>query len=228
MSDTVLAIMARYPELGQGKTRLAQGLGAEMTLELYRAFLQDLALRFTDWECDVIWAYTPVESDFALFMRSLIAKPGAPVQALPQEGSDLGARLHNVFRATASAHFARTILIGSDSPQVSREIIEQAQQALASADVVLGPAEDGGYYLIAMREPHDVFSDIPMSTDIVLEMTIEKARQQGLKVQLLETLFDIDTRSDLQRLAGLLQADSTLAPVTAVCLNEINKRGVLS
>ncbi|GHO87850.1 TIGR04282 family arsenosugar biosynthesis glycosyltransferase [Dictyobacter formicarum] len=228
MFDTALTIMARYPELGKGKTRLAQGLGAEMTLELYRAFLLDLALRFTDWKYDLIWAYTPIGNDFAEFMRSLIAKPDAPVQALPQEGPDLGARLYNVFLTTARAHFSRTILIGSDSPQVSREIIGQAQQALESADVVLGPAEDGGYYLIAMREPHDVFSGIPMSTDIVLGMTIEKACQQGLKVQLLETLFDIDTRSDLQRLADLLQADATLAPATAVCLSEINKRGFLS
>lgn len=228
MSDTVLAIMARYPELGKGKTRLAQGLGAELTLELYRSFLQDLAVRFMDQEYGVVWAYTPLERDFAACVRSLISRPDASVWAVPQQGPDLGARLHNVFYETVQAGFARTVLIGSDSPQVSWEIVARARRALEDADVVLGPAEDGGYYLIAMREPHDVFSDIPMSTEVVLEMTIEKARQQGLNVQLLDTLFDIDTRSDLQRLADLLQADAELAPATAACLNEIYKRGLLS
>ncbi|GCE19761.1 TIGR04282 family arsenosugar biosynthesis glycosyltransferase [Dictyobacter kobayashii] len=228
MSDTALAIMARYPELGKGKTRLARSLGAEVTLDLYRAFLQDLASRFAGWKYDLIWAYTPVERDFLSFLDTLIPAPEIPMQAFPQEGPDLGVRLHNVFMTTARHQFARTILIGSDSPQVGREHLLQAQQALESADVVLGPAEDGGYYLIAMREPHDVFSDIPMSTDVVLEMTIEKARQLGLKVQLLETLFDIDTQADLQRLASLLQANPSLAPATAVCLDDIKKRGFLS
>ncbi|GLV58908.1 hypothetical protein KDH_57360 [Dictyobacter sp. S3.2.2.5] len=228
MSDTALAILARYPELGQGKTRLAQGLGAELTLELYRAFLRDLACRFMGWQYDVIWAYTPVEKDFVSCVRLLIARPAAQVRTVPQRGPDLGARLHNVFQETARAGFAYTVLISSDSPQVSREIIERARRALDDADVALGPAEDGGYYLIAMRDPHDVFSAIPMSTDVVLDMTIDKARQQGLRVQLLDTLFDIDTRSDLQRLADLLRADATLAPATAACLNEIDKRGFLS
>ncbi|GCE05686.1 TIGR04282 family arsenosugar biosynthesis glycosyltransferase [Dictyobacter aurantiacus] len=228
MSDTALAILARYPELGKGKTRLAQGLGAGLTLDLYRSFLQDLACRFQGWQYDVIWAYTPAEQDFIACVRSLIARPDEPVRIVPQQGPDLGTRLHNVFQETARAGFAYTVLISSDSPQVSRQIIERARRALDDADVVLGPAEDGGYYLIAMREPHDVFSAIPMSTDVVLDMTIDKARQQGLNVQLVDTLFDIDTRSDLQRLADLLRADATLAPATAACLHEIDKRGFLS
>jgi glycosyltransferase A (GT-A) superfamily protein (DUF2064 family) len=83
---------------------------------------------------------------------------------------------------------------------------------------VLGPADDGGYYLIAMRKPYDVFSGIPMSTAVVAQMTIEAARRQGLIVHLLETLFDVDELPDLQRLADLLTRDSTLAPVTAAHL----------
>jgi glycosyltransferase A (GT-A) superfamily protein (DUF2064 family) len=101
---------------------------------------------------------------------------------------------------------------------MSREIVAHAREALNEADVVLGPADDGGYYLIAMRKPNDVFSGVPMSTSVVTQRTIELAERQGLSVRLLEPLFDIDELPDLLRLAQLLEADSTLAPVTATHL----------
>jgi uncharacterized protein len=108
--------------------------------------------------------------------------------------------------------------MGSDSPQISPKIVAQARQALDKADVVLGPADDGGYYLIAMQQPYDVFSDIPMSTSIVAQKTIELAESQDLKVHTLENLFDIDELPDLLRLAQLLETDSSLAPETATYL----------
>src|SRR5205085_3096355 len=119
----------------------------------------------------------------------------------PQQGPELGARLHQVFRWTCTQGFERTIVIGSDSPHISHEIIVNAQAALDKADVVLGPADDGGYYLIAMRKPYDVFSGIPMSTAVVTTMTIAAAQRQGLTVHLLESLFDVDELPDLLRLA---------------------------
>ncbi|GCE27273.1 hypothetical protein KDA_27570 [Dictyobacter alpinus] len=229
MSEVALAIVARYPEVGTGKTRLAQSIGAQFTFQLYRSFLQDLATRFAGWKYDLVWAYTPPEQDFLACVHALLAEPPeVPMLAVPQRGSDFAARLHHVFQDTARRGFTQTILISSDSPQVSRELIVQAHQGLEHADVVLGPAEDGGYYLIAMREPHDVFSGIPMSTDVVLAQTIEKARHLNLKVHVLATLFDIDTRLDLQRLANLLQAEPALAPATAACLALISKRGLLA
>jgi glycosyltransferase A (GT-A) superfamily protein (DUF2064 family) len=94
----------------------------------------------------------------------------------------------------------------------------QAQEELAKADVVLGPADDGGYYLIAMRRPYDVFTGIPMSTSVVARMTIDVAQRQGLKVHTLENLFDIDELSDLLRLSQLLETNSSLAPATAAYL----------
>jgi glycosyltransferase A (GT-A) superfamily protein (DUF2064 family) len=107
---------------------------------------------------------------------------------------------------------------------VSQAIIHQAQQALDEADVVLGPAEDGGYYLIAMREPHDVFTGIPMSTEVVLEMTLAKAREQGLTTRLLAPLFDVDEVTELVRLAALLQQEQALAPATAIFLEQIMEK----
>ncbi|GCF10262.1 TIGR04282 family arsenosugar biosynthesis glycosyltransferase [Dictyobacter arantiisoli] len=228
MSDTALVLLARYPEAGQGKTRLAQTLGKVETMRIYTSFLRDLATRFVDSPYDLHWAYTPQYCDFLTFAATLLPAPRAVSwQAFAQQGPDLGARLQYAFRTMAAHQYKRTILIGSDTPHISRAVLVQAKQALDSADVVLGPAEDGGYYLIAMQRPYDVFSAIPMSTELVLEMTIAKARQQHLKVTLLETLFDIDTQTDLLRLQQMLQENRELAPHTAACLDALTERGLL-
>jgi rSAM/selenodomain-associated transferase 1 len=223
MSDTALVIMARYPEQGKVKTRLAHSLGDEATLNLYQAFLADLARRFANWSCDLHWAYTPANSEFATLATILALSYTSSGQCFPQQGHDLGERLHHVFRTTQVRHYPYTIVISSDSPHISRATIMQARQALETVDVVLGPAEDGGYYLVAMREPHDVFSGIPMSTEVVLQMTIAKAQSQGLSVHLLEPLFDVDELPELLRLAQLLQRNSSLAPATAAQLAYLTK-----
>lgn len=219
MADTALVIMARYPQIGTTKTRLARTLGNEETVRLYRAFLTDLACRFAGQPgCDLHWAYTPAGANFAALMTELAPSLVRHMQFFPQEGDGLGERLHNAFRRTYAQGYERTVVIGSDSPQICANTITEASRALDKADVVLGPAEDGGYYLIAMRRPHDVFQGIPMSTGAVLRMTVELAQRQGLEVSLQETLFDIDELSDLARLAHLLRADASLAPATAALL----------
>ncbi|HLZ62018.1 MAG TPA: TIGR04282 family arsenosugar biosynthesis glycosyltransferase [Ktedonosporobacter sp.] len=237
MPGTALVIMTRYPEKGKIKTRLASSIGAEETHQLYQAFLTDLAARFNHGDHALYWAYTPPESDFKTALASFLPpRRVAPLEGargaeegvghcLPQQGGELGERLHNVFLALAK-QYQQIIVIASDSPHISLGVIAESQQALQSADVVLGPADDGGYYLIAMREPHDVFSGIPMSTSMVLYQTIESCRRQSLVVQLLEPLFDIDELSDLQRLADLLQHNPTLAPTTAACISTIMKEFV--
>ena len=218
MSDTALVVMARYPEVGKTKTRLARTIGHDETVRLYQAFLTDLAQRFAGQLYDLHWAYTPAEVDYYAFVATLAPACAQHMQCFPQQGADLGARLLNVFKWTHARQFERTIVTSSDSPQISREIVAQAREALHEADVVLGPAEDGGYYLIAMRKPYDVFSSVPMSTSVVMQRTIELAERQNLSVRLLEPLFDIDELPDLLRLAQLLEADRALAPVTAAYL----------
>lgn len=213
--DTALVVMARTPRLGEVKTRLAASLGPAATLQLYRAFLADLARRFAmESDYTLHWAYTPIEDDFATDLAQLV--PGRSIGAcFPQRGFDLASRLYHVFCETSTRAFAKTIVIGSDVPQVSSALISQARLALDEYDVVLGPAEDGGYYLIAMREPHDLFTSVPMSTDQVLQLTISKACTLFLSVYLLDTLFDVDELPDFWRLARVLQADPGLAPMTA-------------
>jgi rSAM/selenodomain-associated transferase 1 len=217
MSDTALVVMARYPIFGTTKTRLARTLGDEATLQLYQAFLIDLAGHFAsaDDHLDLHWAYTPADVDYAAFMASLVPGLAHPMRDFAQQGADLGARLLHVFQWTRQQGYNATIVIGSDSPHITRELVTQAQAALQEADVVLGPADDGGYYLIAMRESHDVFTEIPMSTSVVTERTIARAEQLGLTVRLIAPLFDVDEHADLLRLAELLRENNALAPATA-------------
>ncbi len=218
MSDTALVVMARYPEAGKTKTRLARTIGQSNAAHLYQAFLTDLASRFVDVDCALHWAYTPADVDYQSFITALAPAHAQQMWSFPQQGEDFAARLHYAFQWTERHGFQRTIVISSDSPHIRAEMITQATEALDHADVVLGPADDGGYYLIAMRKAYDVFSGIPMSTSVVAQMTIETAQNQGLKVHLLDSLFDIDELPDLQRLAQLLAVDSTLAPTTATYL----------
>lgn len=213
--------MARYPEPGKTKTRLARTIGHHEAARIYQAFLTDLAQRFAGQEYDLHWTYTPGGVDYAAFVSRLAPTLVQYMRCFPQQGEDLGSRLHHAFRWTLERTYQRTIVIGSDSPHISREIVAQARRALDEADIILGPADDGGYYLIAMRKPYDVFSGIPMSTSIVTQRTIEMARQQDLTVRLLEPLFDIDELPDLLRLAQLLEADSALAPATASACRKI-------
>jgi uncharacterized protein len=224
MPDTALVVMARYPEPGMTKTRLARSIGDDEAVRLYRAFLIDLAHRFAKSRFNLNWAYTPVEVDYDAFLASLVPSLVRQMSCFPQEGPELGTRLHHAFTWTRARRFQHTIVIGSDLPHISLNHVEQARLALDEADVVLGPAEDGGYYLIAMRDPYDVFSGIPMSTSVVLEMTVQQAQRQGLKVALLEPLFDVDELADLMRLAQMLQADESLAPATAALCRKLPVR----
>lgn len=220
--DTALVIVARYPIAGQTKTRLGRVIGASEAAALYQAFLIDLAQRFAPLpNYDLCWAYTPATVDYQAYMQKLVPTLASSMHFFPQEGEDFNTRLLNAFKWTHACGYQRTVLIGSDSPHIATTTVTQARATLDEADVVLGPAEDGGYYLIAMHRPHDVFSGIPMSTTVVLDMTIETARRQHLTVLQIETLFDIDEATDLQRLARLLDTNSVLAPATAAHLATI-------
>lgn len=218
-SDTALVVMARYPELGKTKTRLARTLGEQETVSLYRAFLSDIAQLYAGQAYTLCWAYTPAEVNYQELVATLTPEYATTMHYFPQEGATFNARLHYAFQWTQAQGFAYTILIGSDSPQISQECIITTRKALDDVDVVLGPSDDGGYYLLGMRVAHDLFSGIPMSTNVVAQMTLEAAQRQGLTVRLLDSLFDVDELPDLVRLAQILTKDPTLAPVTAAYLN---------
>jgi uncharacterized protein len=116
----------------------------------------------------------------------------------PQNGKFLGERMANAFREAFSLGAQKAVIIGTDCVEISDEIISQAFDTLYKVDVVLGPAEDGGYYLVGLKEPMpEIFRGIHWSTNLVLNQTLKKLEQKGLKFKLLKTLRDVDTVRDL-------------------------------
>ena len=181
-----LAIFARAPVHGRVKTRLAKTIGDEAALAAYEDLLDSTLARLNPGS----GAFVPeiwLEGDRkALSGRAL----GFPVLAQP--AGDLGARMAAAFEAGVTA------LVGCDIPSLTAGYVDASLVALADADLVLGPTEDGGYCLIAMAKPHvEVFAGVPWGTSAVLAATLDAARH--LRVALLDELWDVDDAADLAR-----------------------------
>ena len=202
--------MAKYPEPGRVKTRLAAALGAERACALYRAFILDLADRLAALPYEVIWAYDPAPAPFAALV------PHA--RCVPQVGGDLGARMGHAVAAAFAEQAAPLVVLGADVPHVPVSSI-QAAAAVEPGRVVLGPAEDGGYYLIALARPApELFAGVPWGAAGVLEATRARADGLGLATDLLAPTFDVDESGDLRRLRLLLDGGGVALPRTAALL----------
>jgi len=182
----LLAIFAKVPQLGKVKTRLAKDIGDSEALRVYTGFLEKLISEHSNQEYKLIVYFASDEKEMDKYYSSIKV----------QKGKDLGERLFNCFE-TELSDFDKVIVIGSDHPTISSSDILEAFSVLDSNDVVIGPAEDGGYYLIGMKQFHDLFEGIAWSTSEVLKQTLEKCKD--LNAGLLEKKFDIDTSEDLKR-----------------------------
>lgn len=210
-------VFARCPEPGRVKTRLARTLGDAAAAALYAAFVEDQRTRFAASPFLVRWAVAPPDTGFA-------ARFAIPAEAtFVQQGDDLGARMHAAFARVCDDGAARCVLIGSDMPQLAVVTVERAFAALDGADLVLGPARDGGYYLIGARRPLDVFTGITWGSDTVLAATSRRAADLHLTTALLDEDFDVDDADDLTRLEKLLQDERTRAamPATTAALRNL-------
>lgn len=201
-----LIVFAREPVPGTVKTRLARDLGKEAATELYAAMLADVleqAASLDDLRVLVFWSQ---EGD------TLPYYPAYPrLQMFRQSGGTLGERMAAAFSAAFARGIHACCIIGSDAPDLPAEYIRQAFDALehGQADVVFGPARDGGYYLLGMKrlwEP--LFEDIAWSSPQVLAASCERAAELNLATTLLPVWHDIDTIDDLQRLAASAAADA--------------------
>jgi rSAM/selenodomain-associated transferase 1 len=211
-----VAIMARVPVAGRVKTRLCPPLTPEQAAQLARCFLQDRVEQLGGVAVAApVVAFTPADGEAAL--RRLLP---AGVRLVAQEGADLGTRLDRVLTDLGSASGAGAIAIDTDSPTLPTDYVRQAcaRLAEAAADVVLGPSEDGGYYLIGLRRPAPaLFEAMPWSTAAVLDETVARTRRLGLRLALLPAWFDVDRGEDLGRLResagmpGAYRAARTLA-----------------
>jgi rSAM/selenodomain-associated transferase 1 len=189
-------IMVKEPVVGQVKTRLAVGIGSQSALALYQAFIADtLALAQSVPGVDVALVYWPEQA------RSYFEAVCPAGLLLPQRGSDLGERLLNAFEQAHAAGYERCVIMSSDSPNLPLAHLTLAFEQLDTSSVVLGPCEDGGYYLIGLRQPQPaLFQGIAWSTEVVYEQTVARAAATGLEVATLPCWYDIDTIGDLERL----------------------------
>jgi rSAM/selenodomain-associated transferase 1 len=208
-----LVIMAKAPAAGRVKTRLSPPLSAGEAAELSRCFLLDTIERVREVR-DVapVIAHDPPEA--APLFRALAPEFGLRAQ----QGPDLGARMAECVAAVLGAGATGVVLVGSDAPHVSAEHIRLAVRLLGEGahDVVLGPSEDGGYYLIGLRRLHrELFDSMAWSTAGVFEETIARCRSLQLRVALLPPGYDVDTPEALARLeADLAASGGAAAPRT--------------
>lgn len=218
MPDRLLLIMAKTPRPGAVKTRLCPPLTPDLAADLYRAFLRDaIALGAALPSTDLGIVYPPSADDRPL--RALLP-PGAHLW--PQEGAGLGAGLGGAFDRAFAAGYRRVLAMSSDSPTLPATALEEAFAALDDHDVALGPAHDGGYYLIGLTRPRRrLFEAIPWSTDAVYAQTLARAAESGLRVHSTPACPDVDTIADLVLLSALCArgvAPHTTASHTAAWL----------
>lgn len=200
---TALVLFARFPIPGSVKTRLAAATGAEFAAQIYNAFLSDLVPRVRD-SCDQrVLAYTPDSPEAIAFFQNLAA---GDATLWPQPPGALGQRLSDCFE-THLAQFQRVIVIGSDAPTLPPDMIAEADESLSNSDCVLGPAVDGGYYLVGLRRTcADMFSNVVWDGPNVLEQTVNRVQSAGLSLHVLRPWYDVDTIDDLHALRGHLAA----------------------
>jgi rSAM/selenodomain-associated transferase 1 len=201
--DRALIVVAKEPQAGKTKTRLSPPLSGQQAAELYRCFLLDtLELMLRVEIAQPILAYTPDEAE-PFFRR--FAPPGFAFT--PQVGAGLGERLEQVLAQYLCNGYGQAVVMDSDSPSLPLSVLAQAFQELENpdVDVVLGPCEDGGYYLIGLKVPCPaLFQEITWSTSAVTAETLQRAAEHNLRVARLPEWYDIDVYEDLKRLAEQL------------------------
>jgi rSAM/selenodomain-associated transferase 1 len=247
-----LAVMTKAPQAGRVKTRLAPPLTPEEAAELNKCFLRDTAAAISI-ACSRRPAGDEGKTDFkpeasASFSEAVKAACGiavyTPVGAesayndvlpvdfslLPQRGDGFGERLYFAVEDLFKCGFESVCLIDSDSPTVPAENFAEAVELLSTTDdrVVLGPSDDGGYYLIGVKKPHwHLFEQIDWSTERVLNQTMQRATEIGSEVKLLPAGYDVDDGAGLRRLYNEMLTDTTsadIAPYTREFLNTLVER----
>jgi rSAM/selenodomain-associated transferase 1 len=215
-----LVVFVKSPVPGDVKTRLIPYLTGCEAADLYKCFVADTlktVSRVTS-RCRTLVAYQPHSKASDL---SWLGNKSTP-EFVKQEGHSLGERLIHAFGQAFGKGARQVIVIGTDAPTLPKDYIEQAFRALDEADVVLGPARDGGYYLIGLSRPClKVFDDVSWSSDQIFERTAQHAQRLGYSLRVLPTHYDIDTIADLLALHTSLLTRENEAPITRKYLTQL-------
>ncbi len=205
--EPLFLIMAKAPRAGAVKTRLCPPLSEDHAALLAACFAQDVVAAVRAVCPRVLLAYAPLEG------RSLL-EPLLPPGLLwtPQRGETLGERMQGAFEAADTSGFSPLVMLGTDSPTLPPTFLDDALQLLTTdrADVVLGPTEDGGFYLVGVRHPFaGLFANVAWSTAQTLANTLRNAVAMNLRVTLLPTWYDVDVPEDLEHLCAEFGSEPT-------------------
>ncbi len=214
MNDRALIVFARSPVAGQVKSRLTPLLSSQEAADLYRAFLKDSLAQYASLEVDV-----------HLYMADE-GNPGVDLycaQLKKQYGHGLGERMEQAFRDTAAEGYEQMVIIGTDHPTLPTEFIMEAYEALSDVPAVcVGPALDGGYYLLGMSPLIcGLFDGIVYGEPNVFSLTLVRAHESGASVTQLPAWYDIDTPEDLRR---LVSGETVLPPATMKMVRKLKAR----
>lgn len=210
-----LIVFAKAPVPGKVKTRLCPPLTGEQAARLYTAFAEDVLAGARAASAAVSVAYEPHP-----LYPDLSWLQDAP-SWFPQKKGDLGARMAAAFQTAFHAGSSKVVIIGSDCPDLDPDILQDAFLRLNGADAVLGPAEDGGYYLIGLNAPMPgLFTKMEWSIPNVLARTLERLMRRGMRCELLPERVDIDNFADLKALSRRLSAGDGRAAKTHDALRD--------
>lgn len=205
MTRGAVCILARAPS-ALGKTRLTSTLSEDRATELRRALLLDTLESALASALAVFVSYTPSSA------RDELTALVRPHQLIPQSDGDLGQRMRMAFEDVFAMDFERVLLIGSDLPTLPPEHLTEAVSVLDRVPVVIGPADDGGYYLVGLREPHpELFEDVSWGSPDVLAETLAIGTRAGVTIELCRAWHDVDAPADLAQVSASPRARHTRA-----------------
>ncbi len=200
LSTDALIIFVRNPELGKVKTRLAKSVGDEKALEIYKALLEHARETVLKVNVNRLLFYVDSVNHEDDWSEKNFTK-------IVQEGEGLGDRMHHSF-IVALQRYDKAVIVGSDIPQINAEIIKEAFEKLDDHAFVIGPAFDGGYYLLGMRSPTpELFENMEWSTPDVFDQTVERMKSLGRTWHELPTLSDIDYVEDWEKYGWELKGE---------------------
>ena len=206
MNDNAIILFTRIPVVGKTKTRLKPLLNDDECCMVQRAFISDVytMLQNDCSDCDIYVCFSPEGN-----LDELMAiTPGAKSH-FPQSGADLGEKMFNALCHVLGRGYKRCLLIGSDIPQLKVAQLRGAMSLLDSSDVVICPTDDGGYYLIGMKEPYnELFSLDEYGVSNVYDKTIAAAKKIKKRCAVGTKLMDVDEPEDLFRLVEMLKSES--------------------
>jgi rSAM/selenodomain-associated transferase 1 len=210
-----IIIMAKAPRPGQVKTRLSPYILPEEAAALAACFAQDTVKAARKLADEVVIAFAPRDGQ-----EELEVMLGVGLHWTAQRGADLGERMQNACEDAAALGFGPLLLLGTDSPTFPPCAVRRAFELLEEFDVVFGPAEDGGYWCVGLRQPlPGLFEGITWSTSTVFAQTLTRAQELDLSSMIVDTWYDVDTPADL----AYLCSDPSLAeraPITAAFSDE--------